>query len=866
MVTGFTNGVLPGQSSTGGGDVFVRRYDYSGNEAWTHQFGSLGGGTTYARSVQARSGSIYVAGDTNGAFPGQTHIASTDAYLARYDATGAVVWLREFGTVGFDYAYGVAEDAAGNAYVAGYTDGTFPGQPRSGVYNNAFVRKYDSAGNDLWTRQFGSPNDTYVTAVAADASGAVYVTGYLLGALLGQSWSGGWDIFIRKYDASGNELFTRQLGTSSNDTAWSMALDPSGGILLGGFTQGAFPGYLKTGIVDGLVLRLDSFGNLTWASQFGVSGTQTRVVSVVTAPDGSIYAGGFAGGALPGQVSAGSYDAFVRKYTSVGTEVWTRQFGSNTYEEGWSVALDPSGNVAIFGITHGVLPGQTSSGEVDLSLRRYDSTGADLGLMQFGTTHNDSSGAASIDTDGSIYLAGFTQGVFPTQAKLGSEDAFLIKYITNTPPVVTANQAAVVVPEGSSAANSGAFSDANTGDNVAISASFGAISKTGTNAGAWTWSWNAIDGPAPAQTVTITANDGNGGVATASFTVAVTNVAPTVTFSVTPTLAETQTASLTGAIVDPGTLDSHTVTIAWGDGATSTLSLAAGVLTFAATHTYADDNPTGTASDTYVVAVGVTDKDNGSGSASTSVTVNNSAPSIGVAAGPASPLVLGASATVTATVSDPNPLDTLVCTYSWGDGTPVTTVSPADGSCSASHPYGAAGVYSVQITVTDDDTGASSTKFDYVVVYDPSGGFVTGGGWIQSPPGAYTPNPALAGRANFGFVARYQPGAGLPSGNTQFQFQMAYLAFRSTAYEWLVVAGARAQFRGSGTINGAGDYGFLLTAIDGQVPGGGGTDKFRIKIWGRQGGGVIYDNRLGAAESSDEATELGGGSIVIHGN
>jgi len=104
----------------------------------------------------------------------------------------------------------------------------------------------------------------------------------------------------------------------------------------------------------------------------------------------------------------------------------------------------------------------------------------------------------------------------------------------------------------------------------------------------------------------------------------------------------------------------------------------------------------------------------------------------------------------------------------------------------------------------------------------------------------------------------------VPTGDTQFQFQVANLNFKSTEYEWLVVAGARAQFKGSGTINGAGDYGFLLTAIDGQVSGGGGLDRFRIKIWDKTTGLIVYDNQLGADDTGTASTELGGGSIILH--
>ena len=153
-------------------------------------------------------------------------------------------------------------------------------------------------------------------------------------------------------------------------------------------------------------------------------------------------------------------------------------------------------------------------------------------------------------------------------------------------------------------------------------------------------------------------------------------------------------------------------------------------------------------------------------------------------------------------------------------------------------------------TVTDDDLGAGTATFAYVVVYDPNGGFVTGGCWITSPAGAYRPDPSLAGKATFGFVSKYQKGATVPTGNTEFQFKAGDLNFKSTAYEWLVIAGSKAQYKGTGTINGAGSYGFILTANDAT------TDTFRIKIWDAATGNVVYDN--------NGDTALGGGSIVVH--
>ncbi len=157
-----------------------------------------------------------------------------------------------------------------------------------------------------------------------------------------------------------------------------------------------------------------------------------------------------------------------------------------------------------------------------------------------------------------------------------------------------------------------------------------------------------------------------------------------------------------------------------------------------------------------------------------------------------------------------------------------------------------------------------------VVVYDPAAGFVSGGGWIESPPGAYV-NPAipdattLTGKANFGFYSKYEKGASTPTGETEFKFKAGDLSFSSVTYDWLVVGSSRAQFKGAGAIQGRpGQYGFLLTAIDGDIAGGGGIDKLRMKIWNKSDGAVVYDNKMNELEDSDASTELGGGNIKIH--
>jgi hypothetical protein len=156
-----------------------------------------------------------------------------------------------------------------------------------------------------------------------------------------------------------------------------------------------------------------------------------------------------------------------------------------------------------------------------------------------------------------------------------------------------------------------------------------------------------------------------------------------------------------------------------------------------------------------------------------------------------------------------------------------------------------AGVYRVDLTVTDEG-GLSAVASTNVVVYDPTAGFVSGAGQIDSQSGAYILNPTATGKAVFAFVSRYQKGAFAPDGNTQFIFTAGNLRFHSESYEWLVVyqGGTIAQFKGVGIINGevtaGGDaYRFMIWAKDND------PDTFRIRIWWEDTDGTehnVYDN------------------------
>lgn len=322
------------------------------------------------------------------------------------------------------------------------------------------------------------------------------------------------------------------------------------------------------------------------------------------------------------------------------------------------------------------------------------------------------------------------------------------------------------------------------------------------------------------------------------------------------------------ASADEGATVVNSGSVADVDGDTVTLAASAGTLTNNGDGTWlwslaTTDGP----ADSQTVTITADDGNGGTAAASFDLAVNNVAPQIGTLTGPVGPVGISGEITVGGDFHDDGAIDTHSALYDWGDGTDSAgSVNEAGGSgtISASHTYASAGVYIVNVTVTDNDGGSGVATYQYVVIYDPSVGFVTGGGWINSPAGSLSADPAMTGKATFGFNSKYQKGATVPTGQTEFQFKAGSLNFHSSSYQWLVVAGPKAQYKGEGTINGAGSYGFLLTATDGQITGGGGVDKFRIKIWDKVTGAVVYDNMMGATETDDPATVLGAGSIVIH--
>ena len=233
-----------------------------------------------------------------------------------------------------------------------------------------------------------------------------------------------------------------------------------------------------------------------------------------------------------------------------------------------------------------------------------------------------------------------------------------------------------------------------------------------------------------------------------------------------------------------------------------------------------------------------------------------------VAADP-NPVGVGADINLTATVDDTatggSSIDSAEYSVDGGAWQPMVSSDGAFGEVTEDvvgtiPAFDTPDIHKVCIRGMDEAGNVGSEECILLAVYDPEGGFVTGGGWIASPEGAYKADPSLTGKATFGFVSKYNKKTKLPEGNTEFVFHAADLNFHSSSYEWLVVnqAGSNAQFKGAGTMNGQGDYKFMLWAGDDE------PDTFRIKIWWEENGTehVVYDNGM------DQP--IAGGNIVVH--
>ncbi|MCA1842494.1 MAG: SBBP repeat-containing protein [Actinobacteria bacterium] len=392
------------------------------NIAWTAQFG-----TRYPDDANGlamdQAGNLFVIGQTSGELPGQKNAGMIDGFLRKYTRAGAEMWTRQFGSSERDLPKGLTLDDAGNVYVVGQTFGTLPGQTSAGGWD-AFIKKYTPDGDEVWTRQFGGGGAESAASIRVDHAGNAYVVGGTRAALPGQTNIGDYDGFIAKFDNGGNQLWARQFGTKVEDYVLSVVLDGKGDPILAGETSGLIAGASAAGGLDAFVRQYDHDGNVVWTRQFG-SPFDDYAVGVTVGPRGDVFVIGSAGGDLPGQKSAGDFDAFIVAFDGKGGGLWTRQFGTPGIDDAEAIAFDATGHPFVAGRTEGSLPGATSSGRADAFLAATGPTGDILWVRQFGGAGDDYAIALAIG-QGGFYLAGGTTDALPGQTNIGQRDAFVV--------------------------------------------------------------------------------------------------------------------------------------------------------------------------------------------------------------------------------------------------------------------------------------------------------------------------------------------------------------------------------------------------------------------------------------------------------
>ncbi len=361
-VTGYTKGGLDGNPIVGWRDIFLTKFDSSGNKLWMKQWGADGDDYGFDVAVDG-SGNIYVTGRVEDEF-------ARDIFLTKFDSSGNKLWTKQWGgSDSLDEGFGVAVDSFGNIYVTGYTHGGLDGNTNAGGWD-IFLTKFDSSGNKLWTKQWGTEWYDSGFDVAVDGFGNIYVTGFIHSGYGISAGGSEGDIFLAKFDSSGNELWTKQWGTDGEDCGYAISVDGFGNIYVTGFTNDGLDGNTNAGRWDIFLTKYNSSGNKIWTRQWGTN-LDDLGFGVAVDGFGNIYVTGYTPGELDGNTNAGYSDIFLTKFDSSGNKIWTKQWGTNLDDLGFGVSVDGSGNIYVTGSTTGELDGNTNAGSSDIFLTKF---------------------------------------------------------------------------------------------------------------------------------------------------------------------------------------------------------------------------------------------------------------------------------------------------------------------------------------------------------------------------------------------------------------------------------------------------------------------------------------------------------------
>lgn len=373
-LVGQTSGDLEG-TNAGASDAWLAKYNSQGDRAWLEQFGTSSSELA-TRIVTDKDGNLYLTGITGGNLAETKQANNTDAWLAKYDSQGNRLWIRQFGSDLINTPFGIDIDGEGNVYLSGVTVKQNEEGAEFPVQDDSWVTKYDSNGNRQWFREFGTPtafDEAY--DVTIDRDGNVYATGWTVGDLGGAN-AGGYDLWLVKYDNDGNRQWLEQFGSSEDEFPWGAETDSQGNIYATGWTKGDLGG-INAGSYDTWIAKYNSQGDRLWVEQFGTSGDDGSFVGGMEIDSSdNIFTVGYTNRNLGGD-NAGAYDAWVAKYDSEGNQLWLEQFGTSELDYATDVSADRFGNLYVTGFTEGSL-GDTNAGSVDAWVAKLDINSGNL--------------------------------------------------------------------------------------------------------------------------------------------------------------------------------------------------------------------------------------------------------------------------------------------------------------------------------------------------------------------------------------------------------------------------------------------------------------------------------------------------------
>ncbi|EDZ91646.1 Hemolysin-type calcium-binding region [Limnospira maxima CS-328] len=305
-----------------------------------------------------------------------------------------------------------------------------PSQGFSGVEGEPVAVQMSAPPEFAWTRLLGTSAWDQALALTTGSDGSIYVAGYTDGDLDGQTNSGAADAFISRFHPDGTQDWTRLLGSGEYDVASALTTGLDGSIYVAGYTDGDLNGQTNSGEWDAFISRFQPDGTKAWTRLLGTSAWD-QALALTTGSDGSIYVAGYTDGDLDGQTNSGEGDAFISRFQPDGTKAWTRLLGTSNFDVANALTTGSDGSIYVAGYTDGDLDGQINSGDADAFISRFQPDGTQDWTRLLGTWGPDYASALTTGSDGSIYVAGETMGNLDGQTRSGfyaEFDAFISRF------------------------------------------------------------------------------------------------------------------------------------------------------------------------------------------------------------------------------------------------------------------------------------------------------------------------------------------------------------------------------------------------------------------------------------------------------